>query len=100
MRMKDLLTQGVDFSHLPPDLVIDISGFSAKRLKEYRLLTYSSLSLRKGVTIEDVQVRVLLIPGLEVLSPDQIIWIMINGRSIGPIKPSLKIIDRKQTVFS
>src|SRR5690606_14282234 len=79
--------QGLD--EVPVVRLVDVAGLQLGRLEQDRLPADAGVGCAEAVAGEQVEVRVLLEPRLQVLGADQVVGVVVHRRAVGPVEARL-----------
>lgn len=85
---------------IPAFLIIDVGGFHPWGFKQNGLASDARVGGRKALPGEEVEVGVLLVPRFEVLGPDEVVRIVVDGGAVAPVEAGLELVDREEGVLA
>lgn len=89
---------GCDDGKVPVGRGVDVDGFEVGAFIHHGLLADAGLGFGEAVGREEVEVGVLLEPGLQVLRGNQVVGVVIDRAAIGTVKARLHLVDGEQRV--
>lgn len=83
---------------VPVAAVVDVDGFKARGFEQQGLSADAGAGCGEALPGEEVEVRILLEPGLQVLGAHEVFRIVVHGAAVGAVEAGLDPVDGKKRI--